>query len=85
VRVPVLILQGETDMQVTPEQADTLAAALRRGGNRAVTVHRLAATNHLFQRDATGLPEGYGALPDRRVTRETLGLVADWVLARTAR
>jgi len=84
VRVPVLILQGETDMQVTPEQADTLAAALQRGGNRAVTVHRLPTTNHLFQRDPSGLPDGYGALPDRRVTREALGLVTDWVLARVA-
>lgn len=84
VRVPVLILQGETDMQVTPEQADTLAAALRRGGNRRVSLHRLRATNHLFQRDSSGVPGGYGALSDRRVTRETLGLVTEWVLARTA-
>lgn len=84
VQVPVLILQGETDMQVTPEQADSLAAALRRGANRNVTLHRLRATNHLFQRDSSGVPGGYGALPDRRVTRETLGLVTEWVLARTA-
>lgn len=84
VGVPVLILQGEQDMQVTPEQADTLAAALRRGGNGRVTVHRLRTTNHLFQRDRSGSPGGYGALPDRRVTRETLGLVTDWVLERTA-
>jgi alpha-beta hydrolase superfamily lysophospholipase len=82
VRVPVLILQGETDLQVTAEQADTLAAAFRAGGNTDVTTHRLAATNHLFQRDASGLPSGYGTLPDRRVTRETLGLVADWFSGR---
>jgi len=85
VRVPVLILQGETDMQVTPEQADTLAAALQRGGNRDVTIHRLRSTNHLFQRDPSGVPGGYGALPDRRVTRETLGLMTAWVLERVAR
>jgi alpha-beta hydrolase superfamily lysophospholipase len=84
VRVPVLILQGNTDMQVTPEQADTLAAALQRGGNPRVTMRRLPATNHLFQRDPSGLPGGYGTLPDRRVTREALGLVVDWVLARVA-
>ncbi len=84
VDVPVLILQGEKDMQVTPEQADTLAAALRRGGNSRVTMHRLRTTNHLFQRDPSGTPGGYGALPDRRVTRETLGLVTDWVLERIA-
>jgi dipeptidyl aminopeptidase/acylaminoacyl peptidase len=33
VRVPVLILQGETDVQVTPEQADTLALAIHSAGN----------------------------------------------------
>ncbi len=82
VRAPVLILQGETDLQVTAEQADTLTAAFRAGGNTDVTTHRLRSTNHLFQRDASGLPSGYGSLPDRRVTKETLGLVADWLSAR---
>lgn len=79
VRTPVLVLHGETDQQVTPEQADTLAAAFRAGGNRHVAVHRLRDTNHLFQRDASGVPAGYGRLPDRRVTPETLGLLADWL------
>ncbi len=82
VRAPVLILQGETDLQVTAEQADTLVAAFRAGGNADVTMHRLAATNHLFQRDPSGLPSGYGSLPDRTVTKETLGLLADWFSAR---
>ncbi len=79
VRAPVLVLQGEQDLQVTAEQADTLTAAFRAGGNRDVTVHRLQRTNHLFQRDPSGLPSGYGTLPDRRVTPETLGLLADWL------
>lgn len=81
-QMPVLILQGNTDQQVTPEQADTLAAAFRVGGNGDVTVHRLRDTNHLFQRDPSGLASGYGVLPDRRVTTEALGLLADW-LSRT--
>ena len=33
VRVPTLILQGETDTQITPEPAGMLAAAMRAGGN----------------------------------------------------
>lgn len=85
VRVPVLILQGDTDLQVTPEQADTLAATLRAAGNRRVAMHRLPRTNHLFQRDANGVPSGYGALIDRRVTTETLGLVVEWVREVTTR
>ena len=82
VRTPVLILQGERDLQVTAEQADSLAAAFRRGGNRDVTMHRLRNTNHLFQRDPSGLPAGYGALPDRQPTREAMGLLADWLAAK---
>ncbi len=79
VRIPVLILQGERDLQVTAEQADTLLAAFRAGGNTRVTMHRLRNTNHLFQRDPSGLPSGYGTLKDRRVTNESLGLLADWL------
>jgi alpha-beta hydrolase superfamily lysophospholipase len=83
--VPVLILQGETDLQVTAEQADLLGAAFREAGNRDVSVHRLANTNHLFQHDPSGLPTGYATLPDRTLTREALGLVAEWMVSRLVR
>lgn len=78
VKQPVLILQGDTDMQVTPEQADSLAAAMRRAGNRAVTLKRFPATNHLFLADASGAPQGYSVLKDVRVRRDVLGTLADW-------
>jgi alpha-beta hydrolase superfamily lysophospholipase len=81
---PVLILHGERDQQVTVEQADTLATAMRAAGNNRVTVHRLRNTNHLFQRDSSGVPGGYGTLADRTVTSEMLGLLSDW-LVRTLR
>jgi dipeptidyl aminopeptidase/acylaminoacyl peptidase len=84
VKQPVLILQGDTDMQVTPEQADTLAAAMRRAGNRAVTLRRFPATNHLFLADSSGAPTGYARLTATRVRREVLGTLADWVV-RTLR
>jgi dipeptidyl aminopeptidase/acylaminoacyl peptidase len=79
VKQPVLILQGETDHQVSPEQADTLVAAFKAGGNRAVTMKRFPATNHLFLNDPSGLFSGYGALKDTRVRREVLGTLADWL------
>jgi pimeloyl-ACP methyl ester carboxylesterase len=82
VRQPVLIVQGATDQQVTPEQADTLAAALRAGGNRDVTVHVFPETNHLFIRDPSGNPSGYPELPEHTVRRDALGLIADWLAAR---
>ena len=85
VRAPVLILQGATDQQVTPEQADTLAAAFRAGGDRDVTVRVFPATDHLFLADPSGAPAGYAALPSKAVRPEVLGAVAGWLAARLAR
>jgi hypothetical protein len=81
VRAPSLILHGATDRQVTPDQADTLAAAMRAGGNRAVTRRLLPAVNHLFLADPSGEPSGYVALADKRVPPAVLGIVADWLAA----
>ncbi|MBU6365153.1 MAG: alpha/beta hydrolase [Gemmatimonadetes bacterium] len=79
-RQPVLILQGNTDRQVTAEQADTLAAALAAAGNRAVTMRRFPDTNHLFLADPSGDPQRYTALPSYRIRREVLGALADWAV-----
>lgn len=79
VRQPVLVLQGDTDWQVTPEQADTIVATLRAAGNTRVTMQRFPATNHLLVPDPVGSPTGYGALKDVRVRKEVLGALADWV------
>ncbi|MGH7671054.1 MAG: alpha/beta hydrolase family protein [Gemmatimonadaceae bacterium] len=82
VRVPVLILQGETDQQVTPEQADTLAAAFRAGGDRDVTVRKFPDTDHLFLADSVGDPARYGMVATRTVRPAVLGALADWLVAR---
>jgi fermentation-respiration switch protein FrsA (DUF1100 family) len=80
VKQPVLILQGETDRQVSPEQADTLAATFRASGNRNVTLRKLPATNHLFLDDPSGYASGYAALKNSHVRREMLGALADWLV-----
>ena len=79
---PVLILQGETDRQVSAGQADELAVAFKLAGNRDVTVHRLPATNHLFLPDSSGDPAGYSNLPVRDLAPATMGLLADWLATR---
>lgn len=79
---PVLLLQGETDRQVSADQVNELSAAFKAAGNHDVTVHRLPATNHLFLHDPSGDPAGYSKLPSGEVPRETLGLIADWLSAR---
>ncbi|HEX2079699.1 MAG TPA: alpha/beta fold hydrolase [Longimicrobium sp.] len=86
VRAPALVLQGGTDWQVAPEQAGAIAAALREGGNRDVTVRHFPGLNHLFLSDPGGAvtPGAYARLPSREVPAEVLGALADWLAARLA-
>lgn len=81
---PVLVLQGATDRQVTAEQAEELAAAVRAGGNPDVTVRILPGINHLFLLDPAGTADvaAYAALPDKAVPPQVLGPLADWLAAR---
>jgi hypothetical protein len=83
VKQPVLVLQGDTDLQVTKEQADSLAATLRAAGNGDVTLRHFPNVNHLLLRDPSGAPGGYAALPDKRMPREVRGAIADWVVRVT--
>jgi len=80
VRQPALILQGALDRQVTAGQADTLAQAMRAGGNRDVTVNIFRGLNHLFVPSPTdGSPSEYAALTDAAVGRDVLDVMATWL------
>ncbi len=79
VHVPVLIVQGATDQQVSPDQALELAQALHSGGNRSVSVKMIPATNHLLVYDVDGSPSNYKKLPSLSVNPALLGAVADWL------
>lgn len=78
IRAPVLLLHGENDMRITPDQSDTLAAAFREGGNPDVTVHVLPGMNHFFLHDRNG-----GTRSDQ-LPPEVLGPIADWLVDRLA-
>ena len=80
VRAPVLILQGETDRQVTAEQATQLGDAVRSGGNRDVTVRVFPRANHLFLDDADGSPLRYDKLPSHAVRSDVLGALVEWTV-----
>jgi hypothetical protein len=82
VRVPALVLQGTTDRNVPPGDAEKLAAAFRAGGNRDVTLRTFEGFNHVFVRDPDGNPRRYASLPSLVVPPEVLGTVADWLVAR---
>jgi dienelactone hydrolase len=86
VRQPVLILQGALDRQVSAGQADTLATAMRAGGNRDVTVRVFPGLNHLFlPTDGDGSPAEYATLPETRLPESVLGTLGDWLRARLRR
>ncbi|MEX2283789.1 MAG: alpha/beta fold hydrolase [Gemmatimonadota bacterium] len=82
VKTPVLILNGGTDLQVTAEQANELAAVIRAGGNRDVTAHVFSNLNHLFIYDPLGVPQGYARLTRSAVEPEVVGMLVEWLVRR---
>ncbi|MHB8837990.1 MAG: alpha/beta hydrolase family protein [Gemmatimonadaceae bacterium] len=82
VKVPVLILQGGTDQQVTPDQAPVLEQAFKAGGNNDVTMKVFKDRNHLFLQDPSGFPGGYAKLSNGHVDGEVMGALTDWLVAR---
>ncbi|MDQ8159183.1 MAG: alpha/beta fold hydrolase [Gemmatimonadota bacterium] len=82
VKVPVLILNGATDQQVTPDQVPVLARAFKAAGNKDVTTRIFPKMNHLFVYDPVGFPGNYGKLVNPRVELDVVGSVADWLTVR---
>lgn len=82
VKTPVLILNGGTDQQVTPDQVSVLAAAFREAGNKDVTTRVFPNLDHLFVHDTSGFPGGYAKLKNPHVEPEVVGMVADWLVER---
>ncbi|HVZ49881.1 MAG TPA: alpha/beta hydrolase [Gemmatimonadaceae bacterium] len=84
VRAPVMILQGGTDQQVTPDQAPIIERTLKDAGNRDVTLRVLPNHNHLFLVDSVGFPGDYAKLKDGRIGPEVMGPLADWLALKLA-
>jgi dipeptidyl aminopeptidase/acylaminoacyl peptidase len=76
---PVLILQGTTDRAVPPDDARTLADAIRGAGNTRVALHLFDGLNHHFQRDQVGATDRYGQLTTQDLAPEFLDLIAAWL------
>ncbi len=82
VRVPVLVLNGELDLQVLPDQnLPEIERALTEGGNTVVTVRRFSGLNHLFQPARTGLPAEYGSI-ETTIAPVVLETIRDWIRDR---
>ncbi len=81
VQAPVLIVNGGQDIQVPPEHARRLGAALEETGHLDYEVKIFPRLNHLF-----AVSRGEGAAeytdPNAAVDSEFLGHLADWLTAR---
>ena len=85
VKVPVLALIGEFDLQVPADRnLPEIERALKEAGNADATVRQLPGLNHLFQPTASGSPSEYGNI---ETTLDPLALetIRDWILARMAK
>lgn len=82
ITVPVLAVFGGLDTQVEPAQnIPAIEEALRRAGNRDVTIKTVDTANHLFQKANTGSPEEYAAIGPG-LHPEFLAVVASWMSER---
>lgn len=84
VRVPVLAIAGENDLQVPRDNIPLIAAALRRAKNPDATAKLLPGLNHLFQHSRTGSPTEYSAI-EETFAPEAIQLVGDWIVERAGR
>ena len=81
---PVLVLNGEKDVQVPPEQnLPPIRKALETGGNKNFEIDELPGLNHLFQTAKTG---GIGEYSEIEETMSPVAMekVASWILKQAA-
>ncbi len=82
VHCPVLALFGALDAQVIPAlNRAPMEAALRKGGNRDITVRVIPGANHLFQSAVTGNPMEYSTLK-KEFVGGLLDSISEWVVVR---
>jgi hypothetical protein len=81
-RQPVLIVQGELDVQVQPHHADNLAALARaRRGKALVELVKVPGVNHLLVPAKTGDVSEYASLgPQAQVSPLVTKAIADFML-----
>lgn len=79
VKCPVLLLFGETDLQVPPEQSEKpMLDALKKGGNKDYQSKIFIKANHLFQESETGNPNEYSKLK-KEFVGGFLDFVTEWI------
>ena len=83
VKCPVLVLNGENDLQVPPKSNMLgIKNALDKAGNKKVKFKEYPKLNHLFQESVTGSTEEYGSI-EQTFSPTVLTDIKDWILVQT--
>ena len=79
----VLAVNGQKDLQVPPkENLTAISNALKKGGNKNVTIKEFPNLNHLFQECTTGSPSEYATI-EQTFSPTALDEITKWILAQT--
>ncbi len=79
VKCPVLAINGNKDTQVPSNvNLPAIEKALKKGGNKNITIKELNGLNHLFQECKTGLPSEYAEI-EQTISPVALETIKDWV------
>lgn len=82
-KIPVLALNGELDLQVPPKQnLPEITKALTAAGNKHFHVVELPKLNHLFQTAKTGSPGEYTQI-EETLAPIALQQLSDWITRQT--
>ena len=80
VKCPVMAVNGELDLQVTPkENLGGIEKCLKKANNKNVMIKEYKGLNHLFQKTETGAPSEYASL-EETFGEEVMEDVAKWIL-----
>lgn len=81
VKVPLLALTGEKDLQVSAkENLPEIARALKKGGNTRGVTREMPGLNHLLQTAKTGAPSEYAQI-EETMAPAALTAISDFILS----
>jgi len=79
VKCPVLALNGDKDLQVSSKvNLPAIEKALKKGGDKNISIVELPGLNHLFQECTTGLPKEYSEIA-QTISPVALKTISDWI------
>ena len=82
VKCPVLVLNGEKDIQVSAKlNTEAISTALKEGRNKNVTVQIIPGLNHLFQHCTTCTEKEYRKL-EETFAPEVLTTMSNWIKSK---